>query len=532
MRSVLMDTDKDHRMKKEQLFSTVKSLVPPDPTHRVDELIQSAIDRLKKRFIRHYTKEEEYCLTHEESERVKGYRGELAVAEAELQIEINHLIQTTLAAQQREADIKALAIRARRILEHVLYSRAEAFACAVLEGSMANFANVTLKDVVLRDISRNPPARGSAEADPELVGMLVREILKSKTEEIQRYLRDLSNAYTLMGFLKATPDVQNAIKKIFSHGEIYLDTTVLLPLLAEELIDPEQREFQRILNIASQAGIEFFVTGGVLEELSSHISRALMYFRKTFSVWEGGIPFIYEAYIRTGANPDEFARWIENFMGEIRPAEDLGTFLRERFGVQGTSLEPEVEKAPEELRHAVDQIWYDIHKDRRERHGRNVDQLTLIRLAKHDTENYVGVLQKRKTETSSPLGYSAWWLTFDRLALSVPGTLKSKYNIPAPPSPVLSIDFLAQCLALGSMRPKVSKQDAQLVPLMIEPRIVQFLTKELLDEAQAIRKQMEGTPERVISRKVRDYLDAARQRMGPIAARGVETFYDALATEI
>jgi hypothetical protein len=67
---------------------------------------------------------------------------------------------------------------------------------------------------------------------------------------------------------------------------------------------------------------------------------------------------------------------------------------------------------------------------------------------------------------------------------------------------------------------------------MIEPRTVSFLSKELLDAAQAIRKEMEGTPEHVISRRVRDYLDAARQRMGPMATRGVETFYDQLSTEV
>jgi hypothetical protein len=85
-------------------------------------------------------------------------------------------------------------------------------------------------------------------------------------------------------------------------------------------------------------------------------------------------------------------------------------------------------------------------------------------------------------------------------------------------------------LALGSIRSRVSKEAADSLPMMIEPRTVSFLTKELMDEAQAIRKEMDGTPERVISRRVRDHLDAARQRMGPMSARGVDAFYDQLAT--
>jgi hypothetical protein len=123
-------------------------------------------------------------------------------------------------------------------------------------------------------------------------------------------------------------------------------------------------------------------------------------------------------------------------------------------------------------------------------------------------------------------------LTFDRMALSVAEILRTQHGIDPPPSPVLSLDFLAQCLAIGSIRSKVSKEAADSLPMIIEPGTVSFLTRELLDEAQSIRKGMDGMPERVISRKVRDHLDAARQRMGPKSARGVETFYDQLATDI
>jgi hypothetical protein len=533
VRSVLMDTDADHRMAKAELFAKVRALVPQDPTQHVDQLIDSAITRLKKRVLRHYPKEDEYCLTHDESVRVSAYRSDLAVGEAELQLEIQHIVQAVTTIDELNEEVRALAVRTRRILEHVLYSRAELFAGAVLAGTMAKFASVRIQEVVLNDQSQHQPTKGTREADPDLVTALIREVLMGKSAQIQTYLRDLANAYTLMAFLRTTPDVQSAIKKIFSHGEIYLDTTVLLPLLAEELLGHGEGEFQRIVQIATEAGIEFFVTDGVLEELASHLQRGLAYFRNTYANWEGGIPFIFEAYVRAGADPGFFSHWIENFMGDSRPIDDLGVYLQEKFGVTRTSLEAEMLKAPAELRQAVDQIWSAIHEKRRERRGNQtaLDPLTIIRLAKHDTENYVGVVQKRHNETVSPLGFSAWWLTFDRLALTVADTLRTKFGITPPASPILSLDFLAQCLALGSIRSKIPKGAAQSLPMMIEPRTVSFLTKDLLDEAQIIRKEMEGTPEHVISRRVRDYLDEARQRMGPMATRGVETFYDELPTE-
>jgi hypothetical protein len=534
VRSALVNTSSENRMPKQELFARVAALLPHDASPHTTELIANAIDRLKKKVIRHYTREDEYCLTHEESSRVHEYKIGLEIVEAELQLEIHGIVRTVTGIQNADDEVSALTIRTRRILERVLYDRAELFASAVVADNMGKFASVRVKEVVLDDQNQFPAGKGTREADPDIISTIIREVLISKSFQIEIYLRELSDAYTLMAFLRETPDVQNAIRKIFSRGEIYLDTTVLLPILAEELIESGEGEFQRIVIAASTAGIEFYVTDGVIEELSSHILKGLAYARGSYTVWEGSIPFIFEAYVRAGRDPATFTHWIENFMGDARPIEDLGIYLKERFGIQRTSLEEEVAKAPVEFRQAVDQIWQAIHEQRREKPGnrRAFDPLTLIRLAKHDTENYVGVVQKRQKEISSPLGYSAWWLTFDRLAFTVADTLRTRYGITPPPSPIISLDFLAQSLTMGSIRPKLSKESARSLPLMIEPRTVSFLTKELLDEAKAIRKEMEGTPEHIIARRVRDHLDAARQRMGPMAVRGVETFYDELEKDL
>ena len=532
VRSTLLHTSSENRMTRKELFSRIYALLPYDSTAHTDDLISSAIERLKKKVIRQHTKEDEYCLTYEEHSRVSKYKNELEISETELQLEIQNVIKSSAVGTNVDHELTAISLRARRILEKVLYHHAESFACAVVADTMAKFAGVRVQEIVMEDLTSTRTEKGSQESNPDLLAAIIREVLVSNSEQIQIYLRELSDAYTLMAFLRATPDVQSAIKKIFSHGEIFLDTTVLLPVIAEELLADGEGDFQRILAAASAAGIGFHVTYGVLEELSSHIIRGLAYARGSYSVWEGSIPFIFEVYVRAGNDPARFGRWIENFMGETRPAEDLGIYLKERFGVQPTSLEDEVAKAPAELRHAVDEIWQKIHEQRRDKPGAGfVDPMTIIRLAKHDTENYVGVIQKRRTEASSPLGYSAWWLTFDRLASKVADRLRSEYGIRPPQSPILSMDFLAQCLSVGSIRPKVSKVASKALPLMIEPRNVSFLTKELIEEAKTIRKQMEGTPEHVIARNVRDHLDKARQQMGPIAARGVDTFYDELAKE-
>jgi hypothetical protein len=414
-------------------------------------------------------------------------------------------------------------------LEKSLYDRAEAFATAVLTQKIAAFALDDISEVARRDLANSPEQRGELKPEPELITAIIREVLASNGAEILEYLHNLSDAHTLMAFLRSTPDVQSAMSKVFSHGEISLDTTVLLPLIAEELLEGPRR-FQKIIEASTHAGISFFATPGVLEELESHLKRGLAYDRIASSNWEGDIPFIYEAYARTGADPGSFRRWIEEFMGDARPIDDLSAYLSERFKIATLSLEAELAATDQELRVAVDEIWQLLHEERRERKTQNtyLDPIKINRLAKHDTENYLGIIQRRAKEATSPLGYSAWWLTFDRAALKIGDRLRSQYELPAPLSPVLSLDFLAQCLSFGSIRAKVSKEAIQSMPILIEPRTVSFLTPELLSEAATMRETMTGMSERVISRRVRDHLDEARRRMGPMAQRGVESYFDEL----
>lgn len=117
-----------------------------------------------------------------------------------------------------------------------------------------------------------------------------------------------------------------------------------------------------------------------------------------------------------GRSPGAFPSWTERFRGPRRPVDDIVEYLEERFGIRRRDLETEALKAPDDVRHAVEEAWHKIHAKRREQSG-NIDPNVVIRLSKHDAENYVGVSHLRMQEKPSPLGYSAWWLTFDSIGV-------------------------------------------------------------------------------------------------------------------
>ena len=223
---------------------------------------------------------------------------------------------------------------------------------------------------------------------------------------------------------------------MFSHGTIWLDTTIVLPLFAEHLIVDGQRRFSQMLDTASSVGLNLKVTPGVIEEVERHINLCLTYLSMSHAEWTGNVPFLIEAYSLTGRGLASFAGWIENFIGQARPEDDISEYLAATFGIERESLEEDEKAANMELRTAVQEAWIAAHTKRREGDKVGLDDITVNRLARHDVENYVGVIERRRRDAVSPLGYSAWWLTLDGSVKQVRRDIQERLGRDAPPSPV------------------------------------------------------------------------------------------------
>jgi hypothetical protein len=83
-----------------------------------------------------------------------------------------------------------------------------------------------------------------------LVAGTVAETLRKPEHEVREFLRSMADVYTVYAFLRETPDVQKTVVKLFAQGDIWLDTSVLLPLFAEDLLDPSDRAYTNIFRAA------------------------------------------------------------------------------------------------------------------------------------------------------------------------------------------------------------------------------------------------------------------------------------------
>jgi hypothetical protein len=532
VRSALRDTDSANHMKREDIHNVVARILSAHQRDQVIRYTDAALARLNKRFIRHWKQQDEFCLAHHEILRLRDRLTELDSEDKSFQRTLGEGLRRTatlLGKDLSDKQINDCSQRVRRILERLLLGSGEIFVKAIKTGTL-QIATDNLSDVFVQDLGEHPDAQRTGPDLFDLTTTCVYDLMATPDEPSKRYLRSMSDAYTLMAFLRETPDVKGAIGKMFSEGVIWLDTNILLPLFAETLIEESVgNKFQALLAAAREMGLKLRVTSGVLEELERHMNKCLVYARSR-ARWEGSAPFLVNMYLATGRSLASIGSWLENFRGEKRPAEDLAEYIEREFGIVRIDLD--VQSADPSLRGAVQEIFYQIRETRAKARGVDVEPISLSRLAMHDTENYVGVIIKRKEEKATPFGYSAWWLTLDKAAFAVDDRLRSMLS-QKPSSPILSPDFLANYLSFAPRRSRLSKTTASTLPLSLGMAAIPYMPGELLSLAESARAQISDLPEHIIRRRVRDQLDAAKARRGSLARGGwgqvTEELHEAIA---
>lgn len=524
VRTVMRDTHVEHRMPRASIQAAVRALVPVQDAAQVDVYTDSALQRLTKKYIRHHRKPDEFCLMHAERIRLEQRLVDLASRDEQLNDEL-------LAATIRAADLLGVAVeapgllaeRVRRVLERVLLVRGEHFVASVVAGEPYVMTADDIEAAVTEDVRSKPWPAELGGQHVSVVVEAVGTVLASPGTSVQEHLRSMADAYTLFAFLRETPDVQGAVVKLFSHGELWLDTTILLPLIAEDLLEPADRRLGLLIAAVREAGLKLYVTHGAIDEVLGHLHRAVIYPRNKHE-WKSSVPFIYTAFALSGRVVSDLPRWLENFRGTARPADDIAAFLRDEHGVEVRDLKKEAESAKADLSSWAEKMWRSAHKGRRPGNGGGDDGRT-EQLIDHDIETYLGVLQRRQAEKDGPYGFTAWLLTFDTAALKT-----------RPPkgiaSPAMSPDFLTNYLSLAPIRRRLRAETSNMLPIISGVAELEVLPDELLDEAERIREECRDLPQRVIERRVRDHLDRARRRHGDLAKAGSKGVEDGILKKL
>lgn len=282
-----------------------------------------------------------------------------------------------------------------------------------------------------------------------------------------------------------------------------------------------------MLRAAKEAGLKLCVTGGVLQELASHVHRCRGYYHAlSRGDAYGSEPFLLSSYRLSGRDPADFERWLETFCGTNRPEDDVADYLYDVYGIDLEGLNEFADKADPTVLAMVGEIWHEAWDLKDERLAKlgvpPLDASTRALLIAHDVENYVGVQMRRESrgERRSPFGYKSWWLTLDGTAFRVKSRLADKIEGRPLESPAISPDFMLHYLAVGPVRARLSRRTEETLPLMLNMSVLDAVPRDLLDLSDVLRKELSGLPAHVVKRKIRDTLDEARLLMVARAREG------------
>lgn len=536
VRSALRGTDNDNRMTRDEICGWVRAVLQHSRPEDVDQYTIAALTRMRKRQIRHWEKEDEFCLTYDERERLKVSLIELGLLDTSLDSEIRDTLANIADAndifESTERLLEKLTLCVRHTIASYLLERGNAFVESLSSGQSLLFTSGELMQKCADYFESNSQLVQLPSEFMSLVVKAVERLLNSSSEGSRRYLRALSESYTLFAFLQQVPDVQRVVRKMSSRVQLWLDTSAVLPIMAETLVDPEKRSHTNTLEAARQIGMRLYVTPGVIEEVDHHIQRAQLCVQLG-SRWRGDTPFLLAIYLMSGLPLEDFKSWTTDFVGSVNPEDDLAEFLREAVGAERRSLSELVASAPNDLRWAVERYWDEVHQSRRRTFDGTIQPEAARRLAQHDVENYLGVVMARRTEDRTlSWGHEYWWLTLDRSAYRATEDICRQENLESFDPPVMSYDFLTNYVAVSPDRSSVSETQRRLLPVMIDMGRLHEIPSDIIEIATSIREEFRDRPERVIRREIRDRSDRAMLELGARAYGGIEAIETGLMAAV
>jgi hypothetical protein len=527
VRATLAETNPENMKSRTDIVGALSTLFPSHNEERLTAIVDGSLERLRnRRSVVYRGRDDSYALHHSERSALAERTGVLLEEQRDVDREIVHRINTareTLEITTPVEDSEDLLDAVRATIEAVLDHQGNEFAMAVTQAD-GQFRRTDVYDIARAVVTpkfESLRVLGLGTDDlAELVSETVVEIVIAPDRILQRYLRELADAYTLLAFLRETPDVQQAVKRLFGEGTLILDTTVVLPVFAETTLSVSEQRFSNLLRAALRVGIKLLITEGVLEEVSTHLDRCVAFSRTETGQWQGAVPFVYRHWSenRPDGADGGFPAFADRFRGRANPLDDLADFLGHKFGIEMVDLNEAADRFPVEVRGRATEIWRERRKERRAyRPEAEIDLLV-----SHDVEMFFGTLALRSGEERGGIcGHQNWWVTIDGTALRMPRMLAEEgYQLPS--NPCMSPNFLANLIAIGPGRATLDPSLRERLPVALDIQQFGWGVAELAKIADDLRRDHSGQPEYFIRRKTREAMQRLKTRRDAVDAPLVE----------
>ena len=272
-RAALRDTSTSEQMTEDGVLAYVNAALPKHSAEGIRQFVRSALGRLSSRkIVRQNTRTRRYYLTTVEQERLRARAAQVDLLRLGFVADVEDAVTTD--ARIDASEVPEVCRYVLEVIGRCLLARGEQFASALTQAR----ALYEIADLEKTMLMYKPPTLKTKDNSTAVCISLIQRLLRPPSGDTMRYLKLLSDCYTLFAFLAEAADVQKVMDRVFDHGELWLDTSVVLPAIAEQCRtedDPIARPFSALLRRIKESGLEVRITPGVLEEIVSHIGLCL-----------------------------------------------------------------------------------------------------------------------------------------------------------------------------------------------------------------------------------------------------------------
>jgi len=296
---------------------------------------------------------------------------------------------------------------------------------------------------------------------------LSRDLIYSPTSEEKEYFSSLSKTYMTLFMLRADPKIAKYLQTIARGLQVFVCSSILIPALSEIFVPEQDRRLWNLLKMARKAGVKFYITSSILDEIVQHIDNKIKEYR---DIYEGNeeiytdhqsISYIDSILIRgffyhRMKDPKlTFYHYIDQFVfpnsGWSDKKYELRMFFEEEFEIDFFERE-------KELLDCVDKKDLSLLTDTLEKYKPSKQQ------AINDAKTILMIYTKRHVdgeENNGALGFNSWWLSTDTTTFSaVEECLGKNYT----PSCYIRPDFLLNFITLSPQKHEIESAYDNIFP--------------------------------------------------------------------
>lgn len=505
-------------------------------TSWVAELLPRRLEALstKPRRIRHHRQENMYCLPHET-------RLEIAERNMVDQALLEHFKQSLSALLEEKLKNEGVTIRAVNpleiamdVLHELFHKQGLEFAQFIATGNLGVLIDQLLNEVIREKISAAGIIPRNRDAVQFVLLETFRQIVYNGDQMQKEFLSKLSNTYNMLFLLQIDPTLARYFERIAGELRIYVDSSILIPAIAEYFLEPHNQRYTNLLRSARDAGITILVNDYVLGEIENHLRSTKYVYQKEFERYEHlytdrmSIIFIDQIlirayfYVRINNKVETFREFIEEFIswnmnGDIRG--ELVLWLEDQFGVryveQEVALDPhEVER----LTQALAPLKFNRDPNRARTDAKQL--LTIYQLRKDNNE----------TSQTGIFGYKTWWLTSDVTSQRAFQQIADEQESTA--TPYIRADYIYNYIALAPSKQHVDGIYRKMFPTLLGVNVSFYVPS---DVAQYIRKLL-NEYEKVVDKprfraKLRELIHYLKSSPDQVDRTTIKNFYDELRVE-